>query len=88
MAAHARCPTGAVQGAAPDDCFALVSSPSGWYDAEEACVERGGHLASVTSAFANAFVRQQAKERRWDDDFWVGGSNDQGNWTWSDGGPF
>lgn len=84
----ARCPIGTIQGLNPADCYKLVSFADTWYGAEERCQRQGGHLSSVNSAFANAFIRDQAL---WSDtDFWLGGSEGSsfGSWTWSDGRRF
>lgn len=85
----AYCPIGATQGTAPDDCYFLISSPASWYEAEEVCIERGGHLPSVTNAFTNAFLQQQGSER-WQRDFWLGAreTTAYGKWGWADGATF
>ncbi len=52
-----------------------------WAAAEALCVHFGGHLASVTSADENYFVRDLASAVAW-----IGASevSSEGNWTWSD----
>ena len=52
-----------------------------WFDAEETCKERGGHLASVSDELIHKYMQdKQAQER------WIGGFRNQENdsWVWSD----
>lgn len=59
------------------------------YAAEEACIMKGGHLASVSDAFNNSFLQGQAAG--WaSSDMWLGGSEDETDesWTWTDGTSF
>ena len=57
-----------------------------WSAAEEFCVSKGGHLASVASPFhwrkLQNFIR--SKGIPW---MWLGGTDEanEGNWTWTDG---
>lgn len=83
-AALARCPPGSLQGLAPADCFKQCDSVDSWYGAEDRCRILGGHLASVSGGFANAFLREFAL---WNTtDFWLGANEDAaGAWTWTDG---
>lgn len=62
----------------------------GWFEAEENCRKLGGHLASITSGFHNAFLAGI-----WDvllpRYFWIGGSigvTSSSQWDWTDGSPF
>lgn len=51
------CPLGSVQsGIDASVCYKFVSAKSPFLDAEEACRQQHGHLASVNSGFANAFI--------------------------------
>lgn len=90
--ALARCPVGTVQGIGRDDCFELSRFADNWYGAEDDCRRRSGHLTSVSSAFTNAFLRDQCAV--WNlgsaRSFWLGASEDSsyGSWVWSDGTRF
>uniref|UniRef100_A0A914Z4F0 C-type lectin domain-containing protein n=1 Tax=Panagrolaimus superbus TaxID=310955 RepID=A0A914Z4F0_9BILA len=53
----------------------------------------GGHLASISNAFTNAFIAQQAGyllQGSGTPDAWLGGTSliDATNWTWTDHQPF
>ncbi|KAJ6658610.1 hypothetical protein lerEdw1_019998 [Lerista edwardsae] len=54
-----------------------------WWEAEEACVSLGAHLASVTSRKEMAYISTKTKGQP----FWIGLSDqeEEGNWTWVDG---
>ena len=54
--ARADCPAGAVKWN-NGHCYEAVLAPGvSWDQAQSACVVRGGHLATITSAEENAFV--------------------------------
>lgn len=84
--AFATCPIGSVQGLNHRDCYLYVSSPSTWFNAEEQCLSRNGHLASVSNGLVNAFLQQPAN-LACAEEYWLGGSYDlqfQNRWTWTD----
>lgn len=85
---HAKCPQGAIQGLVDDECFTLGQSAIGWYDAEEECVRQNGHLASVDSAFSNAFLVDNTNPLL--TILWLGGVADgaPARWRWTDRTPF
>lgn len=91
-AALARCPLGSLQGFGRNDCFKLSRYADSWYGAEGDCRSKDGHLASVSSAFTNAFLRDQCAV--WNvgsaTSYWLGASEGSsfGLWTWSDGTRF
>lgn len=64
-------------------------SPTSWYETEESCARLGGHLASVSNAFENAFLSNS-----WNfgsSAYWLGGSvgvTSSGAWSWTDGKSF
>src|SRR5262249_53610374 len=62
----------------------FCNGPSDWVSAEQACVARGGHLATVNDAVTNAFVRSLAPNAG---DAWIGLNDRQtaGQWVWSSG---
>ncbi|KAH7709964.1 Protein CLEC-53 [Aphelenchoides avenae] len=83
------CPAGSVQSPLSDVCYAYVKDAVSWYDAENDCVQRGGHLASSTNAFVNSVLRNM--DCGCADDLWLGGSvglTSSANWSWSDGSRF
>ena len=51
-----------------------------WFAAESDCQKEGAHLASVASDEANQAVKEMAAEN----DVWLGGKDELGQWTWSD----
>lgn len=56
------------------------------FQAEEACLNRKGHLASVSSALSNSLLRQAASLSS-QKEFWLGGSYDTAiprRWSWTD----
>ena len=57
-----------------------------WVEAENHCVEHGGHLASVHSDQEKDFILGLAPSGG----FWIGGSDKEveGEWGWSDGSSF
>ena len=51
------CPAGAVVSLNnPSICYSLLTSQTEYLNAEQTCVDLGGHLASVDSAFTNTFL--------------------------------
>ena len=52
----ASCPAGSIQGSNADDCYQIFAQPTNWVTAQEICVRNGGHLASISKAFQNAFL--------------------------------
>merc|ERR1719392_484123 len=69
---------------APLYCYRLFTTPKTWQDAENHCQEEGGHLTSVHSSKQLDFVIG-LQEILW---FWVGGTDSEGNWKWTDGTSF
>merc|ERR1712240_702482 len=65
-------------------CYRLFKSAKTWQDAENHCQEEGGHLASVHSSEELDFVIG-VQQILW---FWVGGTDSEGNWKWTDGTSF
>jgi len=86
----AMCPAGTIQGPNRNFCFTYRSEPTFWFDAEEYCISRGGHLASVSGFLANEFVKDIAANIC-GNEFWLGGgwnTQSYNKWTWTDGLPF
>ncbi|KAK5966551.1 hypothetical protein GCK32_014310 [Trichostrongylus colubriformis] len=63
-----------------------------WKEAEKLCNKEGAHLASITSAEENAFVRDVIRTSFGITKFygptsqsWIGGRREGGSWKWTDG---
>ena len=65
-----------------DRCYFFSEEEKTWFEAEEACIKRGGHLASVNNEQVHTYL--QGQEFRG----WVGGTDlntlSSGQWTWTD----
>ncbi len=79
--------------------YEVVSVPGGitWTDAKQAAQDKGGYLATITSAEENAFVYSLVDDDRFwklvgnnDDGPWLGGAYDRkgGDWRWVTGEPW
>ncbi|KAH7711489.1 mannose receptor C type 1-like protein [Aphelenchoides avenae] len=79
------CPPGSIEGLAANECYVFDEKASTWTKAETECKQLGGHLASITNGFANAFLEKEAS-RSASQTFWIGGQFDvtKSQWTWSD----
>merc|ERR1719309_1825089 len=70
-------------------CYRFRQVYADWFEAEDICIESGGHLVSITSEEENNFVRNfvEADWVQWE--YWLGGQPDGNNgWKWSDGSEF
>lgn len=84
----AKCPSGYIQGLTDGACHYVSHDTLNWYDAEDDCRNRGGHLASITGAFMNSFLYRSGSSCT---AYWVGASRGvttSTNWTWTDGSAF
>ena len=68
------------------NCYNLFEKNVKWVEAENHCVEHGGHLASVHTDQEKDFILGLVPSGG----FWIGGSDKEveGEWGWSDGSPF
>ncbi|KAH7710220.1 C-type MBL-2 protein precursor [Aphelenchoides avenae] len=92
------CPPGASPGPEGKRCLrpSTIDQRTGyWWFAEADCVRRGGHLASVSSAAENDFIRGLfMSESPSDDnvaDYWLGAverERESEAWSWADGSNF
>lgn len=88
--AFAKCPLGTIQGVSDSDCYIYRSKPKLWFAADEDCMQRGGHLASVSGSLVNSFLTR-ISDHYCASEYWLGAgwnteTDDQ--WTWTDGRPF
>ena len=60
-----------------------------WDKAEAFCIQKGGHLASATTAAIETYITKENAKRRLKH-LWLGGSDieKEGVWKWSDGSPW
>ena len=67
-------------------CFEFILSGRSWLDAEDDCVEEGGHLASVHTFTEYKFVLSLTTESSLEH-IWLGATDSlhEGSWVWSDG---
>jgi hypothetical protein len=70
----------------------IAPSPLTWDEARDAAVSRGGHLAAITSAAENEFVKNLLPSGLSNDSIWIGGyqspttlSPASANWHWVTG---
>ena len=68
-----------------DNCYLWSTNEKNWSDAEEFCVNEGGHLASITSDAINSYVREGISGH-----LWIGGNDihQEGVWQWTDNMPW
>uniref|UniRef100_A0A914BXJ3 C-type lectin domain-containing protein n=1 Tax=Acrobeloides nanus TaxID=290746 RepID=A0A914BXJ3_9BILA len=82
---ESKCPEGSFQGV-NGKCYKGINQLKTWHQAEVDCYLTGGHLASVTDTFTNAFISSVAKNVSITAaDYWLGGTSNyvNGSWAWS-----
>ena len=78
------CPTYSGWDKEGDRCYFFSREEKTWFEAEEACNKRGGHLVSVNNEQVHKYL-QDRKFRGW-----IGGTDanklgmGSGKWTWTD----
>lgn len=85
----AKCPSGTIQGVSDSECYVFRSKPELWFQADEDCMRRGGHLASVSGRLMNSFI-SQISDHYCASEYWLGaGWNTEADdaWVWTDGRP-
>lgn len=88
-----QCPSGAVEGVNPYDCFLLVSDdPQDQEDAWDGCWKRGGALASISSS-RESYVVNSLVDVDKTGSYWIGASWDasdgiNGAFSWMDNSPW
>uniref|UniRef100_A0A914DXV1 C-type lectin domain-containing protein n=1 Tax=Acrobeloides nanus TaxID=290746 RepID=A0A914DXV1_9BILA len=85
------CPKGWIEGPFLKTCYKYIAYPLTWFQAEFNCISYGGHLASVSNGFLNAFLLGAAEEADSGSYYWIGGTGvylPSNNFTWSDASPF
>ena len=60
-----------------------------WIQAEDFCLNEGGHLAAIPTEAVNTFVWEEM-DARGENYFWIGGSDleEEGIWRWTDCTPW
>ena len=53
-----------------------------WFDAYAYCDDLGGHLATITSADEQQFIKDYMSSLNFKSKIWLGGYNDGHNWYW------
>ncbi|XP_060599605.1 macrophage mannose receptor 1-like [Ruditapes philippinarum] len=61
-------------------CYVYVKEQKSWVDAQKKCVSQGGTLAFVGDAYIQAFVASELQNQL--QDYWIGLSVTNGNWSW------
>ena len=66
-----------------ESCYMFSRDALDWTAAENACGLLGSHLAEITDACENGFVKSMVLELG--GEFWLGGSDnlEEGNWRWA-----
>jgi len=62
-------------------CYLHSTSKASWFEAEAACEQLGGHLASSLSEVENSFMGTTIVQF---ENVWIGGSKTGDSWSWSD----
>ena len=72
-----------------DNCYLWSTNEKNWSDAEEFCVNEGGHLASVTSDAIEEYVMEEMNIKGLNA-IWIGGTDihQEGVWQWTDNMPW
>ncbi|MCQ2462914.1 MAG: hypothetical protein MJ177_05855 [Clostridia bacterium] len=67
--------------------YTLVEDSLTWQEAEAACRQQGGYLATVTGKTENELIKALIKNGSQKAVYWLGGtdSEDEGNWKWVTG---
>ena len=60
-----------------------------WWDANEFCKTKGGHLVTITSTSEQNFVKKLIRQSGSKNNYWIGGYKDSSNtWRWVTGENF
>uniref|UniRef100_A0AC34F9P5 C-type lectin domain-containing protein n=1 Tax=Panagrolaimus sp. ES5 TaxID=591445 RepID=A0AC34F9P5_9BILA len=89
--AFAACPNGGIE--FQSICYYFQPNETAFVNAEEVCVQLGGHLVSIHNGFINAFIAQQASlflHSSTTADIWIGATDliNPGKFEWTDGSDF
>ena len=70
--------------------YKVYNTSATWKEAESYCESLGGYLAVITSSQENAFVNSIVKKSGTKKHYWLGGSDEvsEGTWTWVTGEAF
>ena len=61
-----------------DFCYFWSNNKTNWFDAEEACKRKGGHLASVKNREVHEYMVDKLPT------VWIGGVIQEDRWVWTD----
>jgi len=71
-------------------CYFWSDHIETWDWAEQFCLKKGAHLASVTSNSTNQYILRGIMKRNINENMWIGGTDkdEEGVWKWADGSPW
>ncbi len=81
---HPECPDDWIELPESGSCIQLQTDAASWQEAEDNCVELGGHLVTITNEVDDAFLAELlGSEGR----AWIGYNDleEEGTWAWVDG---
>ena len=67
--------------------LSLAPTLLSWLKAEEFCIDKDAHLASVTNLGIHNYIRSRVDTNDYRTFFWIGGTDQEqeGKWSWTDG---
>ncbi|KAH3746341.1 snaclec botrocetin subunit beta-like isoform X2 [Dreissena polymorpha] len=71
-----------------DKCYTFEMKKETWSNAEEICLQKGGHLVSINSDRENDFITALTMIHHQKGTVWIGGHHNGGNRSWTSGEPW
>ena len=73
-----------------DRCYLWPLFRTTWGQANQHCIGKGGHLASVTNTKIHNYISSKVTLGHPNTFFWIGGRDQaqEGDWRWTDGSPW
>ena len=70
--------------------YEVINEPLYWSEAEARCEQKGGHLATITSADEQSFIMSLTESYGQKYNYWLGGTDEghEGSWLWVTGEPW